>query len=371
MKIAVVISTFPPSVGGMGQVAFDEALALARLGHIVTVFTLDYGLRLSDIPFKIAHLSPWVRWGDAGFAPQLFFKLCGFDLIHLHFPFYGGSFFVFLASIFFHVPYVATYHMDAQPKGFLKNVVKFFGDWSVGGLVLKKADKVIIVDKSTKQFSLSKKVKENNLIKIDNAVDTKIFIKKSVSYGGLNLPDLSNKKVLLFVGNLLSVKRLDLVLQAMRKLSDPNLVLIVIGSGYNEENYRFLTKKLSLENQIYFVGSVNKPEILSQYYSLAQATVVPSDYESFSLVVLESLACGTPVIASRISALQNKIDPGVNGLLFERANSDDLADKIKDFFDYTSQERDKIGQNGRNQVIERFSLKKHMADLVKVYQSIV
>ncbi len=371
MKIAFVIATFPPAVGGMGQVAWNEALALGRLGHTVEVFTLDYNFKLPGNNFKVNYLSPLIRLGDAGFAPQLFWKLRGFDLVHLHFPFYGGGFMVVLASLFYRTPYVVTYHMDAQPKGIIKNIIKFFSDFLVSALILKKAKKVILVDQNTQQFSLLKKIDSNNLVKINNAVDTEIFSKKIVSFSELGLPDLAGKNILLFVGNLLPVKRLDLILQALYKLSDPNLVLVVVGGGYAQVEYQALVKKLSLENQVHFVQFIKDANILAKYYSLAQVTAIPSDYESFSLVALESLACGTPVIASNLSAFSNKIFSGVNGLFFEKGNSADLSNKIKDFFSYSKERREQLGLNGRAEVIKKFSMEKHLEDLVKVYQSVV
>ncbi|MCX6780272.1 MAG: glycosyltransferase family 4 protein [Candidatus Magasanikbacteria bacterium] len=371
MKIAFVISTFPPRIGGMGQVALNQALGLVRLGHEITVFTLDYGVRLPESNLKIEYLSAKIRLGDAGFVPQLLSKLRGFDLVHLHFPFYGASFMVLLASMFYHVPYVATYHMDAQPKGIIKNIIKFFSDRLGGILVLKKAKKVILVDQSVEQFSLIKNVDVEKVVKINNAIDTEIFSKKIVSATELGLASISNKKILLFVGNLMPIKRLDLVLEAMNKLTDPDFVLIVVGGGYEEGMYRTLTQDLSLQDQVYFVGQINNPQTLSKYYSLAQVTVVASDYESFSLVALESMACATPVIGSRISELQNKIEVGVNGLTFTQGSSDDLMKKIKEFFGYHLEQRQAMGQQGRGGVINKFSLDKNLQDLVKVYESII
>lgn len=370
MKIAFVISTFPPRVGGMGQVALSQALGLARLGYEITVFTLDYGVKLPDCGIKIEYLSSKIRLGDAGFVPQLFFKLKGFDLVHLHFPFYGASFVVFLASFFYGIPFIATYHMDAQPKGLIKNVIKFFSDRLGGIMVLKKAKKVILVDQSIEQFSLVKNVEVEKVVKINNAIDTEIFSKKTVSAVNLGLPCLDEKKVLLFVGNLMPVKRLDLVLEALGKLTD-DVVLVVVGGGYEEGYYRSLTEKLSLQDRVYFVGQINSQQMLAKYYSLAQATVIASDYESFSLVALESFACATPVIGSRISALQNKIDVGINGFSFTPGNSDDLVKKIKEFFLKSLHERNVMGQNGREEVLQKFSLEKNLQDLVNVYRSIL
>ncbi len=371
MKIAFVISTFPPRIGGMGQVALNQALGLVRLGHEVTVFTLDYNLRLSSNDIKIVYLSSFFRLGDAGLVPQLFTKLRGFNLLHLHFPFYGGGAMVFLASIFYRVPYVVTYHMDAQPRGLVKNIIKFFSDKIVGVFLLKKAKKVILVDQSIDQFSLIENVAVEKVVTINNAIDTEIFSKKIVLATDLGVPELNGKKILLFVANLMPVKRLDLVLEAMANLSDPELVLIVVGGGYEETDYRVIAKQLNLEQSVYFIGQINDQKTLAKYYSLAQATVIASDYESFSLVALESLACSRPVIATRISALQNKIESEINGLLFTAGSSDDLAKKIKEFFDFSPEQREKFGHNGREQVIKKFSMEKNLEELVNVYKSIL
>ena len=371
MKIALVISTFPPQVGGMGQVALSQALGLVCLGHEVSIFTLDYGVKLSDDRIKIHYLKPVLRLGDAGLVPQLFFKLRGFDLVHLHFPFYGGAIWVYLASIFWHFPYVSTYHMDAQPNGWFKKVVKFFADRLVGGLVLKKSKKIIVVDKSSEQFSLLRKIKPQNLIQLNNGVDVEVFVPRSIIASDLNLKNLENKNILLFVGNLMAVKRLDLVLQAMYKLNDKNLVLVVVGSGYEEKKYRHLVEELSLQDKVTFVGKVNSQDILAQYYSLADITIIPSDYESFSLVAIESLACGTPIIGSSISALKNKINIGDNGLLFAAGDSNDLAQKIKEFFSYTVEQRERFGKNSRNFVLKEYGLQKNLNELVNVYKKVI
>ena len=94
MKIAEVIATFPPHHGGMGYVCYHNALELARRGHEVTVFTLDHGRQsYDDDPgeFKIVRLRTPMMYGDGGIVPQLFSGLKGFDIIHLHYPFFGGE----------------------------------------------------------------------------------------------------------------------------------------------------------------------------------------------------------------------------------------------------------------------------------------
>lgn len=94
VKVAEVIATFPPHHGGMGYVCFHNSLELARRGHEVTVFTLEHGrLSYDSDPkdFRIVRLPTPLLYGDGGPVPQLYAKLKGFDIVHLHYPFFGGG----------------------------------------------------------------------------------------------------------------------------------------------------------------------------------------------------------------------------------------------------------------------------------------
>ncbi len=96
MRIAHLVSTFSPQLGGMGSVCAQEASGMAARGHDVTVFTMQYDKRDytehdKQFSFKIVRLKPWLRYGDAGFVPQVIWHIRNFDILHLHYPFFGGS----------------------------------------------------------------------------------------------------------------------------------------------------------------------------------------------------------------------------------------------------------------------------------------
>jgi D-inositol-3-phosphate glycosyltransferase len=83
-----------------------------------------------------------------------------------------------------------------------------------------------------------------------------------------------------------------------------------------------------LTSQITFLGS--KPqEVLSDYYSAADVLVVPSHYESFGMVALEAMACGTPVIASKVGGLSMAVQDGITGYLVPNGDPEQLAQKIR------------------------------------------
>ena len=278
MKIAHVISTFPPRHGGMGQVCFEEARRLAERGHEVTVFTLAYSgdSLVSNFQFPVSRLRPLFKFGDAGFTPRLFFKLKNFDLVHLHYPFYGGAQCVWLAKFFRGQKYVVTYHMDAHPVGFLKKLFQGVYDFVWAKRILAGAEKVAVVDED---FFIASRhgrfIKKEKVAFLPNGVDLEIFQPRPKDLSAVGLTELAGKKIILFVGNLLPLKRLDLAIEALKILRDASLTLVVVGGGYDEAEFR----KQAAGLPVIFAGSCPEARKLSAYYNTAVCLVAPSDFE--------------------------------------------------------------------------------------------
>ena len=130
---------------------------------------------------------------------------------------------------------------------------------------------------------------------------------------------LNGHKVVLFVGRIEALKGVDLLLHTAAHLeTDDDVQVLVVGSdadGSGElDRLRGLADDLNLGDSIDFVGRVPQ-ERLAWYYSAADACVVPSFYESFGLAALESMACGTPVVASRVGGLSTIVQHGRTGYL--------------------------------------------------------
>ncbi|HUE75538.1 MAG TPA: glycosyltransferase [Chloroflexota bacterium] len=150
---------------------------------------------------------------------------------------------------------------------------------------------------------------------------------------------LGDEPVLVFVGRIDPVKGLDTLLRAVALLEDaPDLRLFILGGNGNgngnpngdseARHLRDLASELGLDSRVSFVGPVEQ-ELLSVYYSAADACVIPSHYESFGLVALEALACGTPVIAARVGGLPSIVQEGENGLLVDRHTPAGFAEAIR------------------------------------------
>jgi len=178
------------------------------------------------------------------------------------------------------------------------------------------------------------------------------------------------ERILLYVGRIDPVKGLMSVIDALSLLKGDDsslygvLKLVVIGGGrkdkellQNKEYNRLqgAIKKENLEGKIIFLGS-KKQSQLRRYYSASDVLVVPSLYESFGLVAVEALACGTPVIVSKIGELTSLVQERKNGFSFSPNDPASLADCIRHFFSHKKNPWEK--KSIRGDVLRRFSWEK-------------
>jgi D-inositol-3-phosphate glycosyltransferase len=139
-------------------------------------------------------------------------------------------------------------------------------------------------------------------------------------------------KIILFVGRIDRLKGIDKLIKALSYLRDiPKLRLVVIGGDERSqreiEQLQKLALSLKIQDSVTFLGLV-KHEQLPYFYNAADVCVVPSYYESFGLVALESLACGTPVVATDVGNHKTVIRQGETGYVIRGNVPHRLADKI-------------------------------------------
>ena len=141
----------------------------------------------------------------------------------------------------------------------------------------------------------------------------------------------------LFVGKLVEKKGVEYLLAALILLKDKGVrfKLTIAGGGPLEEKLRLFVLREGLAGDVYFTGWISNNK-LPELYTEADITVVPSVYDSkgetegMPVVVLESLATGTPVLGSRISGIPDIVEDGVNGWIVDYGNKYALSEKIED-----------------------------------------
>lgn len=143
---------------------------------------------------------------------------------------------------------------------------------------------------------------------------------------------LGDSKIILFVGRIERLKGIDKIIKALPYLSRFHPRLVIVGEDGNRpgeiETLKNLAQKLHLADSVTFTGLIDY-EKLPAYYNAADICVFPSYYESFGLVPLESLACGTPVVAAAVGDLRHIIRQGETGYVLPDARPENLAEKIE------------------------------------------
>ncbi|MBM3143283.1 MAG: glycosyltransferase family 1 protein [Chloroflexi bacterium] len=143
---------------------------------------------------------------------------------------------------------------------------------------------------------------------------------------------LDHQKVILFVGRIEPLKGLGQLLGALNYIEGekPPVLMIVGGDEHSQGQVRVLqrmAKDLHIEDQVTFVGSVAQ-EKLPLFYSAADICAIPSYYESFGMVALESLACGTPIVATNVGGMRSIIRHGEIGRIARDNSPHNLASEI-------------------------------------------
>ncbi|MBL7209890.1 MAG: glycosyltransferase [Dehalococcoidia bacterium] len=179
--------------------------------------------------------------------------------------------------------------------------------------------------------------------------------------------------IALFVGRIEPLKGIDRLLMAMTYLDKKEKVRLVVVGGDEQsqpelERLQSLAHDLNIQDSVAFAGMVRQEE-LPQYYSAADVCIIPSYYESFGLVALESLACGTPVVATRVGGMESVVSQDKTGYVVGDNNPHHLADKIAEILSKPDS-RAQIAAAARA-AVARFSWVNIAEEIVQQYEAVL
>lgn len=169
---------------------------------------------------------------------------------------------------------------------------------------------------------------------------------------------------LLFIGRLSPEKGVETLVHAHQRMTQP-MPLKIAGDGplYQELKARF--------PHVEFLGYQQQGDALNRLTSRARAVVVPSRYyENCSMSVLEAMSFARPVIASRIGGIPEQIRDGIDGVLFEPGNVNQLAVILDDVASHPEKAH-VMGQHARQRLSEKYSLHKHIETLLTLYRQLL
>ncbi len=372
MYIAHITPVFPPYKAGMGMVAKEMANGLAKRGHKIDIITPEYmrGLPEEDREegIHIQRVRPLWKRGNAAFIPQIFSTLGKYDLLHLHYPFFGGAEVPWLFKVLYpKKPFVLTYHMDTTGIGMRQKLFHAYRKillpqylWSADAVTASSYD---YAENSFVSEMLKKKPEKFHEIPFGV---NKIFF-------GERDAQKEEKPTILFVGGLDTAhyfKGIEKLFEAVSKLSLAQWQVWVVGDGNLREQYEKKAKDLGMKDRVEFLGSLSDDELCIRYQK-AWVTALPSldMSEAFGLVLAESQACGTPVIASDLPGVRTAFIPQKTGLAVEPGNAADLAHKLEHILTH-NEERVRMSKHAREHAEKNFRWERIVQKLENLYQQL-
>jgi MMP alpha-(1->4)-mannosyltransferase len=407
MNICLLSYRGNPYCGGQGIYVYFLSRELARMGHSPTVLvgppdpwpmpwarTLPveslnlWGVRKNFLP----QVSPWRIFRPLnffefaatrfGFFPEmLIFSVRALRALEKIFPREGFQVFHDVQSLGyglllvkrFRRPLVTTVHhpltIDFQhslerDRNFKeKYYTVVFYPLGMQGRVIRRCDRVLTSSRETaRQIEEAFRVSRDRIRNVANGLDTEFF------RPGNGTPRGSQR--VLFVGNTDDPKKgARYLLQALTLLPEKVNLTIVDEGGPAKTYAPDLVQKLGIFRRVTFTGKLS-PENLRREYHSAQVTVVPSLYEGFGLPAAESMACGTPVVATSAGALPEVVGEDGAGILVPPRDAKALAMAIREVLEDRGR-RERMAKAGRERVENLFSWRKVAERTVEVYKELL
>jgi D-inositol-3-phosphate glycosyltransferase len=349
--------------GGMNVYVRELTRYLGGRGIHVDVFTrsqdehvpqilhdLGYGNRVVHIPAgpeyplpkkELASYLPQFVEGIEKFAAE---KGIHYDLIHSHYWMSGVA--AEQLKKRWDIPIIHMFHT----LGLMKNRIatsesEMEGDYRINGEyeVLSAADRIVAATPAEQaQLAFLYRAREEKIVIIPPGVDTSHFYPIPADEAKCAIGVPKEDQMLLFVGRIEPLKGVDTLLRAIAHMRTAGIgekyphYLAIIGGDpnvseldINSEMARLqrLSRELGLENLVLFLGKRAQTS-LPYYYSAADVLIMPSHYESFGMVALEAMACGTPVVASQVGGLAFLIQDGVTGFVVPGGDPFALSERL-------------------------------------------
>ncbi len=343
MRILLVLTYFQPHKSGLTVYAVRQARALADLGHKVTVLTSQYDQSLPreelDHGVQIIRLPVLFRLSKGVIMPQMPFKalklIHGSDIVNLHVPQVDAALLAALTKLS-RKPLVLTYHCDLQmPAGWINQLA---------GAAAQAANRfsAMIADvivHNTRDFAENSTFLKKYLDKLA-IIQPPIIIEKvsetQISAFRQKYGLKVDQRIIGMVARLATEKGVEYLVQAMPKILEryPDARAIFVGEYENVFGEQVYKEKLHpmiqhLGDHWLFMGILSEEE-KAIFYHLCNVLVLPSinSTESFGMVQIESMICGTPVIASDLPGVRQPVESTGMGKIVPTKDHQALADGI-------------------------------------------
>lgn len=350
MHIALVRRCYSLKKAGAERYCVNLSRQLQQLGHQVTIIgeTIDPELRdqIEFLPVKVNHFASWTKNRSFAANVEQVVKQHRFDVVH------GLS----------RTPAVDTFRLTDPLQAHWLNVfyrrgwVNTLQHWNPRHRAILEIERAVYQSKRVRRYITQSKldtrllveyygVPEQKIVRVSNGVDINQFNLHSRVESGRVREELGVERgqpLLLFASMDFRRKGLGPLLQALTRCRTPDIKLLVLGNG-DVRTYGRMARQLGLDRNVIFAG---RQSAMARFYGAGDLFVLPTIYEPFPNVNLESMACGTPVLTSETAGGADIIRVGENGYLVAEPDAvQEMADCIDHYLALSDSARQVMSQH--------------------------
>jgi glycosyltransferase involved in cell wall biosynthesis len=351
--------------GGLEQVAAEIACNLDRQKYDVEVWCLNRGGKMVDfvrqrgVSVRVFNITSYYNPFNILELTKAF-KAAKPDILHTHIYFAStiGRIAAKLAGVPICINHVhSTYWHYTRRNLFVERLLSHV------------TCKVICVSDNVRHFVIDhEKIDRSKVVVIYNGTSVSNGLSRHETRQAFNVAE--NEIIITAVGSLVENKGHKVLLKALSVLEQRkiNFKCWIVGEGPMEAELKEYAKQLKLESKVVFWGVRND---VGKILSASDIFVLASIYrEGMSIAVLEAMACGVPVIASRIGGIPEVIDDDKNGLLVTPGNPDALVKALEDFI-FNSEKRQQCAQEAFQKFNVNFKTKIMIKNIEKLYEDCI
>ncbi len=291
-----------------------------------------------------------------------------FDILHLHEDYQLNSLYSSLLSrIKTDIPTILTEHYDGYVIDHIGwRLLRSLTNTFIGKIVVRGCDRYIAQTKKSREYLINQGAKPRFIDILYHPVDSRLFAPRRSN--ALNKYLSGDEIKFLFVGRLEKSKGVYCLIHAMKHLlqSKLNVKLFIIGRGTEEGNLKTLVSSLNLTDFVTFIGNVPY-ERLPEFYNACDALILPSLIDPSPSVILEAMACGKPVIGSKVGGIEEVLIDRETGYLFKPNNYKELSLLLRKFTK-SPEIIQQFGKNSRKRIEEVYALEKISERLIRIYK---
>lgn len=386
MKVLHVIPSYEPAwaFGGTVTATVNLCRALAKKGIDVTVYTTDadgkggyLNVPLNE-PVDLGGVKVWYFHCDflpsdafysRGLANKLDETIKDFDLVHVSAIWQWIQVDVYKACKKFNKPYIVTSHGSFNPWPWNQKKLKKKMFWHLfQNQTIKNANAIHFTaeDERMKSFLAVRLLKKKSSFVIPNGIEIQDKNKVKNIRKNLGIPD--EKFIILYAGRIQKQKRIEIIIHALRRIKEDNIIFLVVGPKEEEEYFNDLVKLSEGLNNIVWHEPVPREHIWDFYYS-SNLLILLSYDENFGYTIVEGMSIGLPVLINKNICIWKEIQEDKAGFVV-----DDKIEEICQIIEkclVNPEILKELSSNARKSAEKRYDINKVADLMIKAYEDVL